>query len=170
MLAGAHLIFGNALALNFTQKPIAAFLIGLLSHHLGDFLPHLDTNIFNNASNNYRDKFKELKNWTLTLWLLFIIELALGLSIAYFFLPKFEHQWPIIILASLGALLPDIIQLTPLKKTFANFKIGKLYLNFHKRFHYIPKNQQLSQKILAGIFEGVIIALSLFLLIKPTWH
>lgn len=160
MLAGAHLIFGNAIAATTTVHPAAAFLIGLISHHLGDYLPHLDSNVL-----RLGDDFLPLKKWPRKLWLLVIIELVIGLAILLTFWSKFAGKESIIFWASVGSLLPDLISLTFIKGWLLQSKAGRAYLNFHREFHSHLKNFSLAEKVFAGVVEAGVLFLSLILLI-----
>ena len=166
MLLGAHLIFGNALilplveqlALSGVEGPAGAFLLGVASHHLGDLLPHIDSNLWP------RD-FNDIRNWPRLLWALFIVETLIGVLILLNFAPTFAGRWAIILAAGFGSLLPDLISHTPIKYRLNRTNIGQMYLTFHKRFHFRVSGTRRSLKLaVAGVIELFVLALSLLVL------
>lgn len=165
MLAGAHLIFGNAIVLKLTQEPLAAFFIGLISHHIGDFLPHIDSNIFESET---KQEFKNIREWPLKLWALFLTEFAIGIIIFLYFGRFVIEKYPLLVLsASFGSLLPDIARAIIPKNILYKFKLSKLYFDFHQNFHFLRnmKNSPIHKKLLISFIEGVIIIFSIMSLL-----
>ncbi len=135
MLGGIHFFVGSAISLSATKIPIFAFLVGAISHHLLDFLPHLDLNIFNNH------KYNSLKDWDRKIWFLVVSEFLFFLLLTFYFLGKFEFDiQKIAFLGGLGGILPDLFTLF-IRTFFPKLKIFDFYLNFHKNFHYQFKNK-----------------------------
>lgn len=136
MLGGAHFFVGSAISLSATRVPIFAFLLGAISHHLLDFLPHLDLNIFNNR------KYNSLKDWDKKIWLLVISEFLFFLLLTFYFLGKLEFDsQKIAFLGGLGGIFPDLFTLF-MRTFFPKSRIFDFYLNFHKSFHYKLDNKK----------------------------
>jgi len=158
MLAGSHIIFGNALFSNFTEFKISAFILGIISHHIADRLPHIDLNIIKNSL--YRDyMFHQLP---FKVKMLIFIELIIGLLFSiYYFIHLNKISLDIFIFLSLGALFPDIITIF-LKNKLSKFSIFNIYFNFHKNFHFKLKAKGgLFYKIFIFIIQIFILILSL---------
>lgn len=163
MLLGAHLIFGNALVLGgvegiispLVQQPAGAFLLGVASHHLGDLLPHIDSNLWP------RD-FDHLRDWPPTLWALTIGELILGALVLLHFGSVWRGREAIVLAVNFGAVLPDLLSHTPIKYLLARIRLGRAYIGGHKHFHFRPYSEGRYQKLaLAFVVEAVILLLSL---------
>ncbi len=113
-------------------NPWGAFLIGLLSHYILDFIPHGDEKKFKNASVSFMAKAAIVDHM-----FVFIMFLTL-----FLFKPNFTFTLNII-LAIIGAMLPDwlsaVYRLS--EKTNVSFfkflhKITKPLQNFHQFCHY----------------------------------
>lgn len=157
MLGGIHFFVGSAISVSVTKNPFFAFILGILSHHLLDFLPHFDLNIFEDH------KYKSLKDWDKKVWFLVISEFFFFFLLTFYFLGKFEFNIQrIAFLGGMGGIIPDVFTL--LIKTFlAKPKMFNFYLNFHENFHYRPKNKKILLPILVellvfffslGLFSG----------------
>jgi hypothetical protein len=130
MLGGIHFFTGSALSLSSTKNIYIAFLIGFVSHHLADRLPHLDINIFD------KNKYNSIKDWDLKVWLLVILEFLFFLSFTFYFLGRFDFSLQkIAVLGGFGAIFPDIFTIL-IKNFFPKLKIFNFYFNFHKNFHF----------------------------------
>jgi len=155
MLPGAHIVVANAISLNITKVPIAGLILGIINHHIFDYLPHLDTNILE----NYKDfTFKQLP---LNIKIPVIAEMVLGFlfSLIYFVL-IYKKDLLVFLFISIGALLPDVINI--FFKNYANkYGFGKRYINFHKKFHFVLKSKSTKAILYAGIIEVLIIIISL---------
>jgi hypothetical protein len=135
MLGGIHFFTGSALSLSLTKNIYIAFLIGFVSHHLFDRLPHLDLNIFD------EDKYELIKNWDLKVWLLVILEFLFFLILTFYFLGNFDFSLQkIAVFGGIGAIFPDILTIF-IKNFFTKLKIFNFYLNFHKNFHFELKKK-----------------------------
>jgi len=135
MLGGIHFFTGSALSLSLTKNIYNAFLIGFVSHHLLDRLPHLDLNIFD------EDKYESIKNWDLKVWLLVILEFLFFLIFTFYFLKKIDFSLQKIAFSGgIGAIFPDAFTIL-IKTFFPKLKIFNFYLNFHKNFHFELKKK-----------------------------
>ncbi len=144
MLAGLHFFVGSAVSISSTRNLINAFILGVLSHHLLDFLPHLDLNIFNR-------KYNLIKDWDKKVWFLVISEFSLFLILTFYFLGRFDFQVQKIgFWGGIGGIFPDVLTLF-LKNFFPNLKIFDFYLNFHKKFHYQFKDKKILLPILVEL-------------------
>lgn len=171
MLAGAHLILGNAVALSLTKKPLYAFLIGFITHHIFDLLPHLDRNVFVKVSDNKNPenikKFLSLKEWPLKVWILFLAEIFIGIFLFLFFSKELIIKNPLMVLsATIGALLPDIFCAVISRDLANKYNFIRRYFNFHKIFHYYPVKYSVKEKITAGIIEVIIIFVGVIILLN----
>lgn len=148
MLGGIHFFFGSAIAISATKNYFFAFLLGIFTHHFLDFLPHLDTNVFNGH------KYRSLKDWDKKVWFLVISEFFLFFLLTFYFLGNldFEKQ-KIGFLGGIGGIFPDLFTL--FMRTFLpDIKIFNFYLNFHKDFHY-----QFNKKYISPILSQILIFL-----------
>ncbi|MCL5257803.1 MAG: hypothetical protein M1505_01035 [Patescibacteria group bacterium] len=167
MLIGAHLITSDAIALVLTDKPWIAFLIGVVSHHLFDALPHLDSNIFKEINQGDGANGK-IKNWPIKFWLFFAADLIIGVFFLIYILNNFAqsfNQRLIVFWASFGAILPDLINFF-FHEQLRQSSLGKIYFNFHKNFHWRFRSQPKTKQIVAvGLTQSLIIFLALILII-----
>lgn len=132
MLGGAHLIISNGLINNLTKIPISAFILGIISHHICDRVPHMD---FSSNYNNYK-----FKNLPLKTKFFISFEFLIGVLFLYFFFYKlYKADLLILIATSFGAIFPDIITIL-----FGNYlkpnKFILKYMEFHRKFHSENKN------------------------------
>jgi len=156
MLGGIHFFTGSALSLSLTKNIYFAFLIGFISHHLFDRLPHLDINIFNG------NRYKSIKDWDLKVWLLVVSEFLFFLVLTFYFLNKLDFVLQkIAIFGGLGAIFPDLFTLF-IKSFFPKLKIFDFYFNFHKNFHFKFKNKNYFLPILIELIL-IILGITLFL-------
>jgi hypothetical protein len=166
MLAGSHIIFANSLFSNFTEYKISAFILGIISHHLADKLPHIDLNILKTSL--YRDY--TFQQFPFRVKLVVFVELMLGFLFSfYYFVGMNKIPFDIFIFLSLGSLFPDLITIF-LKNKLSRIFIFNLYFNFHKNFHFkLRKNNLLyvlsilSLQILILIFSLIFFKFSLSL-------
>lgn len=155
MLPGAHIIISNGFVLNFTQNPISGFLLGAIVHHLSDAIPHLDFNIFK----NYNEI--TIKNLPKNLKILLIIEFLIGFTFSLlYFVYFFKKPFILFLFVSLGTILPDLVTLF-FNSAYEKYKLGRIYINFHKKFHYKLKNDEIKNIILIGTIEILVILLSI---------
>ena len=169
MLAGSHLLFGNALALSASSTPLSAFLTGLISHHIGDALPHIDGNIF--RENEHDDTFLNVKRWPIKLWILFLLDVMLAVVVLKFTVlsapEKIGTSWRLLFFwASIGSVLPDVINFTNLRELLRKTLLGKAYLNFHKNFHFKISSKSRKGKIFfAFLAQSIVLLLSIITLL-----
>ena len=155
MLPGAHIIVANGFSLNLTNTPIGGLILGIVAHHICDFLPHLDLNILEN--------YKEftIKQVPKNIKIFLTIELLAGFLFSFiYFINIFKKPFLLFLFISIGAILPDIISI--LFRPYAN-KYGFLrrYINFHDKFQFVLKNKTPKKLIYIGIIEIFVIILSI---------
>ena len=157
MLAGAHFFTGSALSLSLTENIYVSFLIGFLSHHFLDRLPHLDLNLFYK-----KNKYDSIKSWDFKIWLLVICEFLFFFFLTFYFLRNFNFFLKkIAFFGGIGAILPDVF--TILGKSFLpKLKIFNFYFNFHKNFHFQLKNKNYLLPVLSELIL-IIFGIILFL-------
>jgi hypothetical protein len=135
MLGGIHFFTGSALSLSLTKNIYIAFLIGFISHHLSDRLPHLDLNVFD------ENKYDSIKKWDLKVWLLVILEFLFFLIFTFYFLGRFDFSLQkIAVFGGIGAIFPDILTIL-IENFFPKLKVFDFYFHFHKNFHFELKNK-----------------------------
>jgi hypothetical protein len=162
MLGGIHFFTGSALSLSLTRNIYIAFLIGFLSHHFFDRLPHLDLNIFDN------DKYESIKNWDLKIWLLVILEFLFFLILTFYFLGNFDFSLQkIAVFGGIGAIFPDCFTIL-IKTFFPKLKIFDFYFNFHKNFHFKFKKKNYLIPVLVELLL-IIFCIILFLGINTNY-
>lgn len=155
MLPGVHIITANALALNLTKNYFGGVFLGLVFHHLGDFLPHKDFNVLKNYNElSFRRLPKDLR-------LFLIIEFLFGLLFSFlYFVLIFKKNIFLFLFISLGAILPDLITIF-FKKPFEKYGFIIRYINFHKKFHYQLKNKNTKSLFILEFYELLFIIISL---------
>ncbi|MCS7184158.1 MAG: hypothetical protein NZ866_02315 [Patescibacteria group bacterium] len=155
MLAGSHLIFANALFSNLTHHSLSAFILGIISHHLADRIPHLDLNFIKSTKYNDISFFK----LPIRIQLIVYFEFLLGIIFTYYYFIYFHKMNEIIIFClSLGAIMPDIINIF-LKEKLNKISLIKNYIYFHKKFHFRMKENESRAKIF--LYQVIIILFAL---------
>ena len=128
-----HALIGAAAA-QITTTPMAAFFVGIVTHLIFDFVPHLEPSTF--FKKEYGD------NWPR--WVYAWIFLEFILTIIFFiwlFFNKPSHDFSLIIWGALGGLSIDLIDHNPFKqRTRQWFGFKQIHL-IHKFFHKdLPRN------------------------------
>jgi hypothetical protein len=145
MLAGAHFLIGSSIAVLYSKNYLSAFLMGLVSHHLMDRLPHLDLNIFKKDDVLFKDKNPKA-------WILTISEFILFLLLTFYLLSRFDFTvQKIAVIGGIGGILPDILILIFTRIAFLK-KFFSFYITFHKNFHFRLKNKNILFPFLVQTF------------------
>lgn len=137
-----HALAGAALGVA-TGNPYAGFVLGVISHHLLDMVPHFDQYTFRIESSraNYLGLGGEYV-WHAFIprdWLMLAIDVMLAsfifLGILWFLPPIL---WPAIFFSALGGLLPDIINSSKLwtERFTKDLAPLRIYHAFHTHFHF----------------------------------
>lgn len=142
MLLGIHFLSSGAVAASLTQNSLVAFSIGFIVHHLADYLPHLDTNIFTSKKYfslkdfNSSEDYKKIG--------LIITEFIIFILIFFYFMgnKSLEIQ-KIAVWGGIGGLFPDLINFLNiiLANRLAEFTWFRKYQLFHRNFHFRGKNK-----------------------------
>ena len=124
MLLSQHVVAGGAVGLAM-GNPVLAFIMGLVSHHLLDLIPHVDNNIFNHY-------YMEIGDYTLA-----FVDLLVVCLIIYKIWPKIrKKKRNLFVWGLIGSVLPDVITNVPLwHKEVVSSQIGASYYHFHMHFH-----------------------------------
>ena len=143
MLFTTHALAGAAIGMA-TGDPYAGFALGFASHHAMDSLPHFDQGTFYTPKTRVRwlgveGEYHEHHGFSRRDWTMLFIDWALAgvlFSAVAFAVPII--QWPAIIGGTLGGLMPDIIDSSPLwsEKLRAKFAFLRRYHKFHGFFHW----------------------------------
>ncbi len=158
MLLGVHFFTASSLSVSLSQSYFSGLIIGIISHHLLDRLPHIDSNILNK-------KYKKIKDFDVQYIFLVIGEMMIFLILSFLFIDKMPPSLKnLAIIGGIGGVLPDLIKFFDSflckNKISYKIKILALYHKFHKNFHYQEKK---INKPLAVLIEILLIALSVFL-------
>jgi len=158
MLAGAHIIFANGLVSNLTSNPISGFILGLATHHLADFFPHIDLNILNKKIKGEEFNFYQLP---LKIQLIVLLELLLGIIFSlYFFTYLYNKNLILTLFISLGSITPDILTMF-FSKQISKYNLGKKYINFHKKYHFKLKSFNRNYLIFILLIQILLLFISL---------
>ncbi len=130
MLSFTHLFVGAAVGAT-TNQPVLALGLGIISHHLLDALPHVDS--FAQTAED-KDKFSN------GLYLFAALEGLAGLAFLIYTVQQsggtlFDVGSPVA-WGALGGVMPDLLDNVPLwKHRFRRTKWGEPYHRFHDGFH-----------------------------------
>ena len=129
MILTAHIVFATAVSASARFSLPAAFLFGLVSHHLLDFIPHFDAGYFWSIEDR---KAGIMPN---RVRILILIDVLLSLGYLFWLGWGLKINLPLLFWASLGAALPDLLI------TGFPFFIPRLrdwpILKRYEKFHYI---------------------------------
>lgn len=138
MLATPHLLTGAAIGA-VTQNYYAAFILGVISHHLLDIIPHFDTAIFHM---NEKDDHYQL---TKRDWLIGVGDAMIGvvilllITISMLMVVGSPYNIGPILVGALGGIFTDLFDNVPFwKERFRQTKIGKKVHAFHEYYHFQP--------------------------------
>ena len=145
MVITPHMLVGAAIGV-YSKNIETAFLFGLISHYLIDFLPHWEYLT--------QPKISKVSD-ALKIFLDFFIGLA-----AVSFLVWNSHAKIIIAFAIFGSLLPDGLYFLSKIYDGVGSKILKIHFDFHYKLHYF-KNLSFWQGLPATL---VVIIISIFLI------
>ncbi|HPM27793.1 MAG TPA: hypothetical protein PLX55_01330 [bacterium] len=148
MIFSSHAIVGSAVG-SLVENPALALLLGVLSHHLLDFIPHLDAGSFMKKANWRSKKF---------LTYLFF-DLALGTFVVYW-LWRDAGYASIILWGALGGVLTDVIDNNPWASTLRCLPFFKQYHFVHKKVHHTVKKEAW---LLGVVTQIVLIVLSIII-------
>ena len=123
MIATTHIIAGSAIGSQI-DAPLLAFILGFLSHHLLDAVPHIDYGEIGNK-----------KGVSLATWLYIGIDLTVSALLLVLFMTAPHHQ-PGLVWGALGSIMPDVIDNNPLWLRYTRrWPILKQHWQFHEHMH-----------------------------------
>lgn len=129
MLLTPHVLIGGALG-KVAGDPLLAFMAGLASHFVFDFIPHFDQAIWHPKNRNSQHDPLTAFDW-ITIWL----DVALTLVIWSYILVTGHLTIPIF-WGALGGTTPDLLDNVPFwKSRFRQTKFGNFFHQFHHLCH-----------------------------------
>jgi len=146
MTLTAHIAVGSAVGLA-TGEAAPAFLLGFVSHHLVDIIPHSDPGS-SGATIYTITKNKRAMTFVL-------LDILCGSALFLFVMWRTNFAWPVL-LGIFGATLPDLIDNSPYWSPFLRkyFPI-KFYHDFHETAHYTIREKKY---IWVGVATQVLVA------------
>lgn len=143
MLGGIHLFTGSLVGASLSSNPISSFFFGIVSHHLLDYLPHFDTNLFG-------EKGKDIRTWPKEAWFLVVFEFFSFALLLFLFFAQKRDWWLNLFFGGFGGIFPDIFAICFRSLVKTKDRLVQKYLNFHlEKFHFRkPIEQNLSSAIL----------------------
>lgn len=152
MLLTPHMVVGGIIG-DLIQNIPAALILGIISHFIFDGLPHVETSTF-------KKYFGRKKGEKLTfLEMVFeVFEIAVGLTIMFYFWKFHNYQMPIF-WGAFGAALPDLIDNVPFWSwNLRKYPVFKQVHWLHNKIHFDlnEKNWYLGLPIYVGIAIAVI--------------
>ncbi|MEK7624231.1 MAG: hypothetical protein AAB404_00665, partial [Patescibacteria group bacterium] len=103
MILAAHIIFASAVSSAVRFSLPGAFLFGFVSHHLLDFIPHLDAGSFWPVEDQKSGKMSR------RVWILVLSDVLASLGFLIWYGWGLKANLPLLFWASLGAALPDLL-------------------------------------------------------------
>ena len=163
MILVAHIVFASAVSASARFSLPGAFLFGLVSHHLLDFIPHFDAGSF--------WPIEELKAGTISarVRILIFLDILASLVFLVWCFWWLKAGFFILFWASLGAALPDLVVtgFPFLVPRLRNRPILKRYEKFHYIFFRQSRPVSLQRyRIFGNLSTLFIIGFSLWLLLK----
>lgn len=160
MILTAHIIFASTVSSAARFSLPAAFLFGFVSHHLLDFIPHIDAGSFWPRADREKGKI----SFFVLVSILIDVLVSLGFLIWLWF--GLKISLPLLFWASAGAVLPDFIDsvLPFLIPQLRNRPFFKRYEKFHSTFFQYAAIQE--NWILGILSTVLIIGVSGWLLLK----
>lgn len=155
MILSSHVAAGFAVGVT-VSNPIAGFLLGLVSHHLLDLIPHTDIGSdgvsINNIFENKNSFKKLLLDGLFTLVIILVVLSSRGCSVVMLF-------------SVLGAIFPDIIDNSPFWSPYLRRKFPFNYYHyFHGKFHFTIMDKRYFY--IGYITQIMVVAISLYLVVK----
>lgn len=163
MILAAHIVFASAVSSAARFSLPGAFLFGLVSHHLLDFIPHFD------AGSSWSIKDVKAGVIPTRVRILVLLDILASLGFLIWFFWGLKMDFFLLFWASLGAVLPDLVItgfpffITRLR----NWPILKRYEKFHYIFFRQSRPVSLQGHwILGNLGTLSVIGFSLWLLLK----
>ena len=163
MILTAHIALATAVSASARFSLPGAFLFGLISHHLLDFIPHVDAGSF------WSIEDRKAGLMPVRVQILILIDVLLSLGYLFWLGWGLKISLPLLFWASLGAALPDLI-VTGFPffiPRLRNWSISKRYEKFHYILFRDFQDAPPPGSWILGIFSTIlIIGVSFWLLLK----
>lgn len=121
-----HVIIGAA-AGSLTDNIWLAFLLGLISHFLADFTPHVEPNHLVSKDPD------GTKKWSPWLYVFITLEIIFSIFILYLWRDRADFKF--MLAGALGGLFPDFIANNPFLQKYRNTPVFKQIFWFHDTIH-----------------------------------
>ena len=150
MLFTTHLLVGAAIG-KTAGNPAIGFIIGYISHHIFDYIPHYDP-----GSLLYKEEKEKNTPWKPHTYFMVILDVALGMG-TLTIIGLNSSEAANLIAGGFGGVLPDLIDNVPIaKELFRKTKFGKKFHQLHEGMHNtLPINNMfiglMIQIVIAGI-------------------
>lgn len=130
MLATAHVVIGAAAGLAMPNTPLA-FIVGIVTHHLMDIVPHWDPGSFYYPKNSPEDL--SVRDVVIA-----VIDLAVAVYIVVqlMTLPALPYEARNMLWGAVGGIVPDLWHHSPLLRRFTrHWSWSGTWYRFHNVFH-----------------------------------
>lgn len=124
-----HAITGAVLGIAI-GNPTGAFIVGVISHVVLDYIPHTDQGTFLREDDH--------KKWPLWVWYSVYLDVFIsGLAILIFMNFTNPYNWPLLFFGALGGVIIDYIDNVPYwNKKLQKTKIGNKFHKIHSKYHH----------------------------------
>ena len=163
MILAAHIGFAAAVSASARFSLPGAFLFGLISHHLLDFIPHVDAGSF------WLMEDRKTGIMPNRVRIFILIDVLLSLGYLFWLGWGLKISLPLLFWASAGAVLPDfMVTVLPFFiPQVRNWSISKRYEKFHYIFFRNFQDAPPPGSWILGILSTIlIIGISLWLFLK----
>jgi len=150
MVTVVHLLTGAVIGA-YLDAPPAIFITAFFSHYLLDMLPHVDPNTFNTD--------RLLHTWTQRISL--AVDIIVGILVTVLLLAT-HQRWPLIIIGSIAALIPDLVIPLENKRWFSPIK------DLHHLCHWDHRYAQRWRWYIAGLAAPAVIGIGSLVIIMAT--
>lgn len=160
MVIFAHIAFADAVSSSLHFSLPEAFLFGLVSHHLLDFIPHTDAAYF------WPKKERKIELMPKSVKIFIVVDALMSFGFLIWAGLVLKVSWVILFWASLGAVLPDliIIGFPFFIPKIRNWRLINQYVKLHSN---ILEHLEISENWILGIVSTIlIIGVSFWLLLK----
>jgi hypothetical protein len=133
VLSTVHLFIGGALGAVLKRAP-AAWVAGVVSHHLADCILHTDPG-------TYRTGAVDDPRYSPTEALVAVTDLAVGLGLLHLATRSHPRRTPILV-GAFAAITPDVFDNGPMAARFRATRFGRRYHAMHNRLHRTARPEE----------------------------
>jgi len=130
MVITPHVLTGAVLATT-TQSPVAAFLLGFISHFFLDMIPHMDPGV--NSHEEAKNKLNE--PWAFWLYAYVLCDFAVAISL-FFWLFQRQPNFDIIAWGAFGGISVDLLDSSPITRFIKDLPVYRYFHWFHHTAHF----------------------------------